>query len=401
MEQVFNQEGQQVLPLSKYNPVNPVAGAVYDDELFNSLTGGTAAPAATPEPVTPPTDAAPVVPPIENNQPSSDVPADVVPPSSTDVGTTDVTSQVNLDDIIKEKTGGKFEKLDDILKLSENPTKEEIQFANEQSKQVFEYLREGKVDEVFNFLSQQQLLSKVDEMKPIELLQMKVQMTEGLTPEDMTYEYEDALERYGLNVKREDFLSDDEYNKAIGRAERRLKADLKPFAEELKAYRQTLELPPLTVASQGNTQQTKSELDAFAEVFAQESGNHIQSLKEIKVAATVDKDVTIEHGFTITDEQRAEFARMANDFAADTKGRYFKEGKYDIGLAQRDRFILNNFDKIVASAMTKAYMQGRLGQVMNMANATQVGAPMPSSGTSTDIQAQAARDAFREFMKRT
>lgn len=401
MEQVFNQDGQQVLPLSKYNPINPVSGAIYDDEIYNSLTNNGTQPAPPPAPAEPPVIVPPAgtepVAPVNN----SAAPADVVTPSSTtDAGTTDAPpAPVNLDEIIKEKTGGKFEKLDDILKLSENPTPQEVQFANEQSKQVFEYLREGKVDEVFNFLSQQQLLSKVDEMKPTELLQMRVQMMEGLTPEDIADEYEEQLSRYGLNVKREDFLTDDEYNKAISRAERKLKADLKPFAEELKAYRQTLELPPLQT-QQANTPMTKSELDEFAEEFAKEAGNHIQSLKEIKLSATVDKDVVIDHSFTITDEQKAEFARIANDFVADTKGRYFKDGKYDIGLAQRDRFILNNLDKIVASAMTKAYMQGRLGQVMNMANAT-TGAPMPNVGNGFDVQVQAARDGFRDFMRRS
>jgi hypothetical protein len=395
---VKNQDGVDVLPLSAYNPVNPVQGVIFDDEQYNSLKSQVETPvtdpAAQPPQDTPP---APVEAGAEPAEPvAGEPPVTPEPPAAGQ----DSPAATDFDAIIKEKTGGKFEKLDDLLKLSDKPTAEEIKFENEESRKVFEYLKQGKIDEVSTFLAQQQYLKNVDTFSGEELLRLKIQMTmPELSNEEIIDEYNDQVEKYGLDIKKEDFLSDDDYTKAVRKAQRRLKADLSGFVEDVKAFRSELKLPDLPT-TQAPAQ--KSELDQLVEKIASEAGQNISPLQNIKLSSTVDKDVQVEHSFLIDEQQRSEASKVVTNYWADFKNRYSKEGgAIDYSALQRDIIIRDNFEKIVAAAAKEAYMKGRLGQALNLANATG-GSPIPSGGQSpSDLSSQEYQDSLRRFIMST
>lgn len=384
MDVLRNNEGQEVLPLSAYNPVEPKQGVIFDDELYTQLQSG------SPEPA--PVQAA-LADPVPASEPSGPV---AEPVAETTQEPQPATPTVDYDSFVKEKTAGKFEKFDDLLNALEKPKTAassiaDVQFENEQSKQIFEYLQAGKIEEVTSFLQQQAIIDGVDKMAPTDLLKMKIQMTyPDMAPDEIEEEYQDELSKYGFDKIDEDIMTEAEIAKVRRKAERKLHQEMNAFKQEVKSLKAELKLPELS-----SPEQPKNELADLVESFSKEAGQYIPNLKEITIKAQVDKDATIDHGFVLTEEDKAELANVSKDYWADFKNRYYKEGKYDSQSLARDVFIRNNFDKILNSAMAKAYMQGRLGVVMNVSNATNGTAP---SAASVDVTGDAVRESLRKFI---
>lgn len=67
---------------------------------------------------------------------------------------------------------------------------EEIKFANEDSKKVFDYLKEGKTDDLYSFLDQQKKVSRlldgdVDEKKAAEIIRFNLSTKKDFTEADV------------------------------------------------------------------------------------------------------------------------------------------------------------------------------------------------------------------------
>jgi len=76
--------------------------------------------------------------------------------SDSQTANNDSSTGIDFEALLAERTGGKFKSVDELLQLADKPVNQEINFANDTAKKVFEYLKEGKIDEVVNVYQQQQ-----------------------------------------------------------------------------------------------------------------------------------------------------------------------------------------------------------------------------------------------------
>ena len=77
---------------------------------------------------------------------------------------------------LKEKTGGKFEKWDDLW--SKAQSEPELKFENEQSKTVYDYIQQGKLDEVAQFIVLQKTSSGAETASDEDVVKMRMQIEE-------------------------------------------------------------------------------------------------------------------------------------------------------------------------------------------------------------------------------
>ncbi len=132
-----------------------------------------------------------------NSQPPVNAAEEAISGNSNVPHETNPSTQIDFDAILAEKTNGKFKSVDEILQLAEKPVNQEINFANETSKKVFEYLKEGKVDEFMNVYQQQKQLENVDKLDADNVLKLKLKYE---NPELSDAELQDEFEsRYGVD----------------------------------------------------------------------------------------------------------------------------------------------------------------------------------------------------------
>jgi len=107
---------------------------------------------------------------------------------------TNPSTQLDFEALLAEKTGGKFKSVDEILKLTEQQVAPEINFANDTAKKVFEYLKEGKIDEVVSVYQKQQQLASIDKLDADSILKLKMkqenpELTEDEVEEEFNFKY--------------------------------------------------------------------------------------------------------------------------------------------------------------------------------------------------------------------
>ncbi len=163
---------------------------------------------------------------------------------------TNPSTQIDFEALLAEKTGGKFKSVDEILKLTEQQVAPEINFANETSKKVFEYLKEGKVDEFMSVYQQQKLLESVDKLDADNVLKLKIKYENPeLTESEINDEFES---RYGVEQPDIDEDLDDaadiekakkKFEREKSAMERLKKKDLKEAKDFLQEKKQEIVLP--------------------------------------------------------------------------------------------------------------------------------------------------------------
>lgn len=155
---------------------------------------------------------------------------------------------VDVNKIIAEKSGGKFNTLEELLNAPKETTTVEPKFANDESKRIYELLLEGKNDDVLTYLSEQKkdykTLSDVDVLK------------NGLQKEKPWLSLDDVNElvadQYGVGEKiTEDDKVDlsprelKEKEARIAKNERSLKRDASAYRVKLDSGKTEIKLPEI------------------------------------------------------------------------------------------------------------------------------------------------------------
>src|SRR6478752_2518710 len=120
---------------------------------------------------TPPAEATETV--VETQQQAAEPPVADTPPAELPVETPPAAQpEFNWE----EKTGGKYKSWDEIqAKLTEEPVKTEITYANDQSKLIAQYLSEGKFDDVRQVLNDQHRLSNADKVSDADAVKLMME----------------------------------------------------------------------------------------------------------------------------------------------------------------------------------------------------------------------------------
>lgn len=262
---------------------------------------------------------------------------------------------------------------EEYKKFKANPvTKEELKFADDESKHIYQLISEGKEKrkEVRQFLETQEQLETFssievnkDNAEDIIKLQMKLR-NRNLTPSEIDFEYK---QNYVAPREPKQKVSEDadefeervaEWKEQVANIETKKVIAAKMAQPELSKLKSDIVLPPIQekVKQELPKQQTQEELDAVKkdiDNFVHVTSTGLNDFNEI--AATVkDKDVEIPISYKFSPEEKALIGEQlkvlavsgfdANAILAD---RWVNEDKtFNVSRMIRDLAILNNEDKI-------------------------------------------------------
>lgn len=279
----------------------------------------------------------------------------------------------------------------ELRKLKETPqTPAEIKFENEQSKQIYELLKDGKAKEVKQFLETQERLdsylsSEIDDKTAAEIIKMGMQLKyKDLTQSEIDYKFNKEFGLPKEPVQQLDELDEDfqirkeSWQEKVNEIQLERKIEAKLLKPELEKQKAQLVLPDIS-QQQVQKPPTQEELEAAKKYEAAYLQSVESSLKEFNgISVKVkNEDVglpEISIDYSVLDTEKAALSQTMKDFAQagfDANSlfaqRWVNEDQtLNTKLIAEDRYWLENRDKIVskmtAEAATKAveaYIKGK------------------------------------------
>lgn len=295
-------------------------------------------------------------------------------------------------------------------------TPAEIKFANEASQKYFEYIKDGKEDDLINFLNEKKRLDKLTSVEitdstAAEIVKLGIyQKNKTLTPDEIDFVFNKKFSVPAKPVMTED-KTEDEYKQElsiwenkVAEVKKELVIEAKMAKPELDKFKTELILPDI---QKGIDPKIAEEHQKVLEASAKQRNDFLQTLdKDFKnfngySVTYKDKDVEIPITYTVTDEEKIVQRDELKDFNVNEflDERWFgKDGVSKINQIQEDLYFLKNRDKVLqkmvndAGAKTKAAFIKSIRPVDVEGN-TNKGTFEPKEG---DIQTQ--RDALAKTM---
>ncbi|SRR6266540_11304 len=259
----------------------------------------------------------------------------------------------------------------ELRKLKDQPAPpQEIQWANEDSKKFFELFKEGKEDDLYNFLNQKKQIEKLekyditDASQASEIIKANLQFKYkdlDIKQIDRLYQRQYALpERPVQNLE-----SDEEYVQVIANWQRQVQEkeqdimiDAKIAKPELANYKSQLVLPDIPKANnagqqQGPTQEDLAAQEAFRTSFVQKLGTEYRNFKGYNTIAK-DGEVELPISYSLNDDEKLSFNPIVqkavdniNTFLDNDLGWWdAQSNSFNINKMQEDLYLLLNKDKV-------------------------------------------------------
>ena len=305
----------------------------------------------------------------------------------------------------------------EIKKLKEQ-TPAEIKFENEQSKQIYELLKDGKQKEVKEFLDMQSkfdkyLSSDIDKNTAEDIIKLSMQAKhKDLTDSEINYKYNKEFGIPKEPVQGNDELDEDfeertqTWKSKVADIEMNRVIEAKLLKPELEKQKTQLILPELSGQSVSKVQ-TQEELDAakkYADAYIQDVDNSIKAFNGFSVAVKHEGvDLPITYG--VTEEEKTSIAGQLKDFQKSNydanvlfASRWVGEdGQLKPEQMIKDLSVLNNYEKAFqkfasdsSSKVLEAYLKGKKNININELN--QQGTANIIGEPKTELDA--VRDSF-------
>lgn len=246
----------------------------------------------------------------------------------------------------------------------------ELSFANETSERIFNLLKEGKEDDVLDYLSQKRTLNNLDKLPHADLIKLQIKNEN----KDYTQQDIDDLfsEKYSLpekpvfddTLESEDEykVKEDRYNNELAKAIRRIERGANEAKKDLAKLHQELVLPNIPQKEPEQNEPTQEELAQFKkqqEIFLQAKAAALQELNGYD-AIFKDKDVEIPIAYKVTEEEKEAVAPLLDSLNTDLP-QFFqqlnwldKDGKPNLQKAASDLHYLLNKDAVIQKFVNEA-----------------------------------------------
>lgn len=361
--------------------------------------------AAAPDAGQPPANTPP-----DSGQPPADAPPADTPP---------ITFDPNA--FVKEKFGfDSVEEAENFVKTSKEKAEKPFEFKDDNSRKIFDAIQEGKIDDIYNVLNQQKRIEKLTtgDVNPeiaVDIIKTDLQNKY----KDLTSDEVDMLfyERYNFPRKPEQDLADtdEEYAEKVASwksqvefLEKRMVIDAKVIRPELEKLKTEFVLPDVynRAAQDQEAQQRALELQQ-REQNSQQARIEYEKALDLQYnsfegfnVTVKDEEVEIPVAFSVSQDERTQIKQELSDFdgVAYLENRWFtKEGKPNIIQAMSDKYILENFPKILQKVANESAAQMKLQLIKKQGNIT-VGNQTTPQGTPTknpqEVNDQLANWAF-------
>jgi hypothetical protein len=299
-----------------------------------------------------------------------------------------IKTDFDVNTFVKENFG--FDSLEvakqEFEKLKAPKEVDEIKFANEESKKLFDYLKEGKKDEALKILYEQEKINKVlsaeiNKDNAAEIIKLGLQQKyKDLTQDEIDYKFE---KQYSIPKKPEQSLdeTDDDYqlkldnwSKQVQALEKEMIIDAKLTKPELEKIKTELVLPDIQKPTNQNNQQNQEELakiEQIRKVYEETLESDYKNFNGISLTYK-DEDVEIPITFSIKDDEKVALKEEMKNFDSNEylgKRWFSEDGKPKTTLILEDKYLLDNKEKIFqkiaseAVAAVKIEYEKRLGNI--------------------------------------
>jgi hypothetical protein len=295
----------------------------------------------------------------------------------------------NPDSFIKERFG--FDTVDEaeqefIRLIEDREQSSQFDFSDDISRTLFDAIREGKTDDVYDILAEQKRLEKLTtaEVTPdlaFDIIRTNIQNKY----QDLTSEEVDLLfyESYNFPPKPEQGYedTDEEYKEKLQNwesqvdfIERRMVIDAKVIRPELNKLKSDLQLPDIYGLGEyeQRLQQEAEVLDYARASYERALDSQFNSFGGFNVSVK-DEEVEIPISFNVADEERLALKQELSDFDGEAylENRWFnEEGEPNVKQIMADKYVLENLPRILQKVANEAASQRLLAHLKKTGNIT-------------------------------
>jgi len=257
----------------------------------------------------------------------------------------------------------------ELRKLKDTKPQEQ-EFANEDSKKLFESLKAGDEEVVFNLLDKKRQVDKllkveINETTAADIVKLAMQQKyKDFTPEEINYKFN---KQFGIPKEPEQRLSEldedfeirkAEWEEKVKDAKQDLIIEAKLAKPELEKLKTELVLPNIQKETNQNDQlqseEELAEIENRREKYLESLGNDFKNFNGFE-ATYKNEDVEIPVAYTISDEEKTSLKGELESF--DVEGfilnRWFKEdGAPNVKGLMEDIYLLRNKEKVFQKIAT-------------------------------------------------
>ena len=340
--------------------------------------------------------------PILNNEPQS------APPPQEETKVEEPSSPLQAFDsnqFLKERFGFEsVEQAEEEFKRFKEP-KEEFKFQDDMSKTLFDAIKEGKTDDIYEILNQQKKLDKLisNELTPdlaVDIIKTNIQNKY----KDLTSDEVDLLfyDQYFVPSKPEQAYdeSDEDYatkvktwQSQLDYLDKKMMIEAKVIRPELTKLKSELKLPDIYGEAQqeAESREEVEKMQQARSIYEKALDSDFQSFSGFTVSVK-DEDVEIPISFNVAEEERLAMKNTLADFDSDSYfgERWFAEdGKPKVQQMMADKYLLENYNKILQKVANEAASQRMLAHLkktgnININQPTPQGTPTPSANAERD-----------------
>ena len=316
---------------------------------------------------------------------------------------------------MKERFG--FDTVDEaeetFSRLIEENERNQFQFKDDISKTLFDAIREGKADDVYEVLNQQKKLEKLTTSELTSEIAAEIVKTniknkhKALSNEDVELLFYDQFfvplkPEQGYDESDDDYAAKvNQWQSQVDYTERRLMIEAKVLKPEIEKLRSEITLPDIYNES-GREAESQAEFEIMQEarsIYERTLDSDFQSFNGFSVSVK-DEDVEIPISFNVAEEERLAMKNDLEDFDTDLyfENRWFnKEGKPNVQQIMADKYLLENREKIFSKIANEAASQRLLAHLKKNGNININQTPTPQ-GAKPDLNGiEAERQRMAEW----
>ena len=333
-------------------------------------------------------------------------PAQAAPPQQeeTKVEEQMPTQSFDSNQFIKERFGydSVEEAEQEFKKLKEQPS---FEFKDDVSKSLFDAIKEGKADDVYEILNQQKRLEKLtsSELTPdlaAEIVKTNIKNKyKDLSADDVELLFYDQhfvplKPEQGYDESDEDYAGKVKtWQSQVDYLDKKMMIEAKVIRPELTKLKSELKLPDIYGEAQqeAESREEVEKMQQARSIYEKTLDSDFQSFSGFTVSVK-DEDVEIPISFNVAEEERLAMKNTLADFDSDSYfgERWFAEdGKPKVQQMMADKYLLENYNKILQKVANEAASQRMLAHLkktgnININQPTPQGTPTPSANAERD-----------------
>jgi hypothetical protein len=329
-------------------------------------------------------------------------PAQAAPPSQEETKVEEQavsTQSFDSNQFVKERFGyDSVEQAEqEFKKLKEQPS---FEFKDDVSKSLFDAIKEGKADDVYEILNQQKRLEKLtsSELTPdlaAEIVKTNIKNKyKDLSADDVELLFYDQhfvplKPEQGYDESDEDYAGKVKtWQSQVDYAERKLMIEAKVIRPELEKLKSEIKLPDIynEAGREAESQEEFEIMQQARSIYEKTLDSDFQSFNGFNVSVK-DEDVEIPISFNVGEDERLAMKNDLMDFDSDSylENRwFFKDGKPNIPQIMADKYLLENREKIFSKIANEAASQRVLAHIKRNGNININQSPTPQ-GAKPDL----------------